>query len=189
MSRIGMAFAAIALAALVSGCGDTPHEPTGPHSAPSDARSTHNEQDLTFATDMIAHHTQAIDMAKLVPSRSTDPKMLKLAGSVEQAQTPEIEKMREWLSEWGAPTAGHGEAHPSMPGMMTSEELDALRALTGADFDRRWLEMMIRHHQGAIDMAEVELEMGHSDVAKALAQQIIDSQRAEMTQMQELLQA
>lgn len=189
MSRIRMAFTAIALAAAVGGCGGTPHEPDAPHGAPSEAQSTHNEQDITFATDMIAHHAQAIDMAKLVPSRSTEPKVLELAGAIEQAQGPEIEKMREWLKEWGAPTAGHGEAHPSMPGMMTPEEMDSLKALTGADFDRTWLGMMIRHHQGAIDMAEVELEKGRSDVAKALAQQIIDSQRAEMTQMQELLQA
>lgn len=182
MSRIRRVFAAIVLAVMVGGCGGTPHEP-------ADSQSTHNEQDVTFATDMIAHHAQAIDMAKLVPSRSTEPKVLELADNIEEAQGPEIEKMRGWLGEWGAPTAGHGGANPSMPGMMTSEEMDELGALTGADFDQMWLGMMIRHHQGAIDMAEVELEKGRSDTAKALAQQIIDGQRAEMTQLQELLQA
>ena len=141
---------------------------------------------------MIPHHAQALEMAKLVPSRSTNPKVLDLARRIEAAQEPEIRQMTGWLSAWDAPvpstTAGmdHG-GHGSMPGTMTAEQMKQLTQVRGTEFDRRWLEMMIAHHQGAVEMAKTEQGAGGSAQAKAVAKKIIDGQQAEIAEMRGLL--
>jgi uncharacterized protein (DUF305 family) len=71
-------------------------------------------------------------------------------------------------------------------GMMTDEEMRQLDTATGADFDRLWVQMMIKHHQGAVAMAKSELAQGKNTDAKALAQKIVDAQEAEITEMQAL---
>ena len=152
----------------------------------------HNAGDVTFAQQMIPHHSQALDMAKLVPSRSTNTKVLDLASRIEKAQDPEIRQMRSWLTAWGAGMPGMTqEPMPgmsgSMPGMMSDADLKQLQAAKGAEFDKMWLDMMIKHHQGAIDMAKTELTKGGNADAKALAQKIIDAQQTEITEMQGLL--
>ena len=155
----------------------------------------HNADDVMFAQQMIPHHSQALDMAKLVPSRSTNPKVLDLASRIEKAQDPEIQQMRGWLTGWGAGTSEMpGMTHDampgmggSMPGMMSDADMQKLGAAKGAEFDKMWLDMMIKHHQGAVDMAKTELQKGSNADAKALAQKIIDAQQAEITEMQGLL--
>ncbi|WP_436499684.1 DUF305 domain-containing protein [Actinokineospora sp. HUAS TT18] len=197
MKTTRLAVVVFAVAALASACGDDAmpgmqHETTTASSA-AGSQNEHNDQDITFAQDMIPHHAQAIDMAKLVATRSTNQQVVDLANQVENAQDPEIKQMRAWLGEWGAPSTApspsHGGDHGSMPGMMSSEEMTKLESLSGAEFDRVWLGMMIRHHQGAVEMAETELAKGRSDEAKALAQRIIDTQRGEIDVMQDLITA
>ncbi|QFU89683.1 DUF305 domain-containing protein [Amycolatopsis sp. YIM 10] len=206
MAGIAMA----ATGALLAGCGgnddmsDMGHTTSSaapPAAAPTGQQAAHNQQDITFAEEMIQHHTQALDMAELVPSRSSDPKVLDLATRIEKAQDPEIERMQEWLTAWGAAApatpssssdgAGHGSMpHGSgtpMPGMMTEDEMKQLEQAKGAEFDRLWLELMIKHHQGAVEMARTELGTGANADAKALAQQIIDAQQAEISEMDNLL--
>jgi uncharacterized protein (DUF305 family) len=75
----------------------------------------------------------------------------------------------------------------SMPGMMTSDDMTKLGQVKGAAFDRLWLQMMIQHHQGAVEMAKTELQQGASNEAKQLAQQIIDTQQKEIATMSQLL--
>ncbi|HET6706061.1 DUF305 domain-containing protein, partial [Amycolatopsis sp.] len=147
--------------------------------------------DVRFAQQMIAHHSQALDMAKLVPSRSTDPKVLDLATRIEKAQDPEIKQLQGWLATWGASSTPDmpGMNHGSTPGMMPAEDMAKLEAAKGTEFDRMWLDMMVEHHQGAIDMARSELGKGGSADAKALAQKIIDAQQAEITEMRGLRQS
>ncbi|WP_033288536.1 DUF305 domain-containing protein [Amycolatopsis jejuensis] len=160
--------------------------------APSAQQSAgHNNDDIAFAQQMIPHHKQALDMAKMVSSRSTDPKVAGLATRIDQAQDPEIQQMQGWLSRWGA-TTGMGDHHlpgmdPSMPGMMSDADMAKLDRLKGAEFDKAWLDLMIKHHQGAVEMAKTELAKGSNADAKALAQKIIDGQQAEITEMQGLL--
>jgi uncharacterized protein (DUF305 family) len=158
--------------------------------APSSAAQPagHNADDVMFAQQMIPHHSQALDMAKLVPSRSTNPKVLDLASRIEKAQDPEIRQMQGWLTTWGAGTSGMpGMNHESMPGMMSGDDLQKLGGAKGPEFDKMWLDMMIKHHQGAVDMARTELSKGGDADAKALAQKIIDAQQAEIAEMQGLL--
>jgi uncharacterized protein (DUF305 family) len=88
----------------------------------------------------------------------------------------------------GSSSAPPGASGTSgMPGMMSDQQMQQLNAATGTAFDRMFLQMMIQHHTGAIDMSQTELRDGQSPDAKALAQKIIDAQRAEITQMQQLL--
>lgn len=184
----------LASAVLLGACGGNDSMPGMSSSAPSsaEAEAGHNADDVTFAQQMIPHHSQALDMAKLVPSRSTNPKVLDLASRIEKAQDPEIQQMHGWLSTWSAGMPGmSSESMPgmsgSMPGMMSDADLKQLGAAKGAEFDKMWLDMMIKHHQGAIDMAKTELTKGGNADAKALAQKIIDAQQAEITEMRGLL--
>ncbi|MEU7788973.1 DUF305 domain-containing protein [Amycolatopsis sp. NPDC049159] len=188
---------AVASAAVLGACSsnDSMSGMESHSSAPAPApasgpRAGHNADDVTFARQMIPHHSQALDMAKLVPTRSTNPKVVDLAGRIEKAQDPEIKLMQGWLSTWGASATSTmpGMTSESMPGMMSADDMTKLDAANGTEFDRAWLAMMIKHHQGAVGMAEYELSKGSNPEAKALAQKIIDAQQAEITEMQSLLQ-
>ncbi|MEU6641226.1 DUF305 domain-containing protein [Saccharomonospora sp. NPDC046836] len=188
---------AITAAVLVAGCsGDTgnqahgnmPGMPTSPASAPADtARDTHNAADVTFAQQMIPHHQQAVTMADLVAERTSNQQVIDLAQQIQQAQDPEIQQLSEWLQQWGEEMPEGHSAHGDMPGMMGSGHLDELAGLRDREFDRRWLELMVEHHQGAIDMARTELAQGQGAEAKRLAQTIIDAQQAEIDTMNGML--
>ncbi|WP_280509816.1 DUF305 domain-containing protein [Nocardia farcinica] len=195
--------AVLATAALLAGCGDdsgdhdthatTASSTTAGATTGATGAAAHNDADVAFAQEMIPHHRQAVEMAALVPERSTDPRVRDLAARIQQAQDPEIATMTGWLQSWGAPVdggghAGMGHGDMSMPGMMTDEQMAQLRAARGAEFDRMWLTMMIAHHEGAVQMSRTELAQGADPAAKALAQQIIDGQQAEIDQMRRLLQ-
>lgn len=206
MIRTKPAIAVLALltsAAVLAGCGDDADdhsgEPSTPASAPAASGSAtadvatgeYNQADIRFAQEMIPHHRQAVEMAALVPDRSDDPALIDLAARVQQAQDPEITAMTGWLEAWGAAVpepGGHaGMDHGAMPGMMTEDQMAQLESATGAEFDRMWLEMMIAHHEGAVRMARTELAEGEFGEARAMAQEIIDTQQAEIQQMRTML--
>jgi uncharacterized protein (DUF305 family) len=153
----------------------------------------HNDADVTFAAAMIPHHGQAIEMAEMAASQASDPQVRQLASQIEAAQDPEIEQMSAWLSGWGEdvpdPSMGDmpGMNIGDMPGMMSGREMNELSAAHGSDFDRMFLQMMIQHHEGAIDMARDELDQGGNSDAQQLAQAIIDGQSAEIEAMRQLL--
>lgn len=165
----------IATGALLAGCGDNGDEA--------------NQADIAFAQEMIPHHEQAIEMAQLAPSRAEKQEVRELAEQIEAAQDPEIKTMTGWLKEWDAESSGmdHGDMGGDMPGMMTDTDMAELEKAKGAAFDRMFLEMMIKHHEGAIEMSETELKDGKHAAAKALAQEIIDAQQAEIDTMNDLL--
>jgi uncharacterized protein (DUF305 family) len=162
-----------------------------------------NDADVVFAQSMIPHHEQAVEMAgfALAPEAGASPEIVELATSIQGAQEPEIVLMQSLLESWGRPTAMpgmedmegmssdemEGMDHGGMEGMMSGEEMAALGTLTGAEFDRAWAEMMIRHHEGAIVMAQTVLESGTNPDVELLADQIIAAQQAEIDQMRALL--
>ncbi|RSM87603.1 DUF305 domain-containing protein [Kibdelosporangium aridum] len=208
MRKLLVGASAAAALALIAGCTSSGNDTgmaghgtmtTGaPTSTSAPAAATgNNADDISFAQGMIPHHAQAVEMAKLVPSRSTDQKVLDLAKRIQQAQDPEIQQLTDMLKKWGsAPTStsstpgmDHGGGHGSAGsgGMMTAEEMKQLESAKGAEFDRMWMQMMIKHHEGAIEMARTELSKGASAEAKALAQKIIDAQQAEIAEMQGLV--
>lgn len=159
-----------------------------------------NASDVTFAQGMIPHHQQAVEMAVIAldSARNAGSKVKDLATRIQGAQGPEIELMTGWLAEWGQSVDGM-EGHsmegmdmadmPGMEGMMTSEEMTGLETATGPAFDKLWLDMMIRHHQGAVAMSKTVETDGKAAVAKELAGKIISAQEAEISEMQQLLAA
>jgi uncharacterized protein (DUF305 family) len=125
--------------------------------------SRHTEADVRFMQGMIAHHAQALEMTSLVPTRSSREDIHLLAQRIEASQQHEIGLMRRWLEQRGeevpnlsAHHAHHGAGvqHELMPGMLTPDELARLASATGAEFDRLFLELMIRHHEGALLMVQ-----------------------------------
>jgi uncharacterized protein (DUF305 family) len=165
-----------------------PAKTNGGASAKSSA--VFNNVDVMFAQMMIVHHQQAVEMANLAQTRAADPKVKQLAAQIKAEQAPEIATMKRWLAAWGQPTAmpGMPSGMPSgMPGMMSSADMAKLAAATGKNFDKQFLQMMIAHHKGAIQMARSELARGANPDAKALAAHIIKSQQAEIGTMQKML--
>ena len=156
------------------------------------ATGAFNDADVTFAQGMIPHHEQAIEMSDIAldPTVGASAEVGALATRIKAGQDPEITLMTGWLSAWGQPvtmdiTEGHDMS--SMEGMMSVEEMDALGALTGTEFDKAWLAMMIRHHQGAIAMALTVKANGSNPDLLALADQVIAAQQGEIAEMEALL--
>ena len=159
-------------------------------SACGSSDSTENA-DVMFAQMMIPHHEQAIELADLAlnPAAGASEAVRELATQIKDAQDPEIAFMKNWLSEQNEPlVADDGVDHSSMmSGMLTIEELDALRTLTGAEFDQAWIAGMIAHHEGAIDMAETVQKDGSDDEIAELAAAIVAGQSAEIATLKALL--
>jgi len=153
----------------------------------------HNADDIAFATNMIPHHEQAIELSVLVPDRSGNPQLRTLATAIAAAQGPEIDTMKGFLAQWDAGTeqadAGHAGHGTAMQGMVDDATMTRLGRLRGPAFDNLWLESMISHHQGAIEMAKAEIANGESANAVALARTIVEVQQAEIGQMKQMLAA
>ncbi|MBD0838735.1 DUF305 domain-containing protein [Streptomyces sp. TRM68416] len=157
----------------------------------------HNDQDVSFAQDMIPHHQQAVQMAKMAKGRASSAEVEDLASRIEKAQDPEIETMSGWLESWGEDvpsgmpgmdhSGGHGGDSSGMPGMMDAKDMDKLMAASGKGFDTMFLTMMVEHHEGAVEMATTEQEKGQYGPAKKLAGDIITVQNAEIEEMNKLL--
>jgi uncharacterized protein (DUF305 family) len=204
--------AAVPTAVLLSSCSSPASDEHATHqqgssssqSSPAAQPAGFNDQDVDFATNMIPHHQQAIEMAAMVPDRSTNPAVLKLASDISAAQGPEIETLKVFLVQWkqGADTPqdtptpddpnahqGHGGMDPSMnmQGMVDAAAIANLASLKGPEFDKLWMQSMISHHEGAIEMANAEIAGGANVDAKTLAQQIVTAQQGEITQMKQML--
>jgi uncharacterized protein (DUF305 family) len=151
------------------------------------ARTDYNDADVTFLQMMYPHHAQAVEMARLVPGRSHNQQVVALAANIEKAQAPEMEQIAALLQSFGKPAPTDSGQTDGMPGMMTGDQMNTLKALSGKDFDRMWLQMMIDHHSGAVTMSNTELAAGTNPDAKSLAQKIIANQQAEINQMQGML--
>ncbi|GAB3930239.1 DUF305 domain-containing protein [Kribbella albertanoniae] len=165
------------------------HETMAPTTAATmTAPVDHNDSDVEFATGMIPHHRQAVEMADMALKQAKSASVKQLATAIKAAQDPEIQQMSGWLTGWGKPVPSPGMSH-SMPGggMMTEQEMTDLGKASGAAFDRMWVQMMIKHHQGAVAMAKTEQSSGESAKAIELAKKIEAAQNAEIATMQKLL--
>ncbi|MGH9143403.1 MAG: DUF305 domain-containing protein, partial [Vicinamibacterales bacterium] len=120
------------------------------------SRVQYTGADIKFMQGMIGHHAQAVEMVALVPSRTASDDVRKLALRIDVSQQDEMKMMREWLLARGQqipdPRAHHMMGTTLMPGMLTAEAMTQLAAATGPEFDRLFLEGMIKHHGGAITM-------------------------------------
>ena len=186
-----LAAGAAVLALGLGACGDeaATDEPLAVQTASNG--EVFNEADVRFATDMVPHHAQAIEMVTLTQGRPLDPEVQQLADAIREAQAPEVETMVDWLTAWDQEVpetdldhanAGHGEGgHEG--------DADALASASDAEFQDLWLEMMIEHHTGALEMAQAEQRDGEHAGAVELAGSIIETQQAEIDEMTALLEA
>jgi len=161
------------------------------------AKTAYSPADVQFMQDMIPHHHQAIEMSVLVAERTNNPDVIDAAGRIQSSQGDEIEFMQQWLAERGEdapdPTAHH-HMHTShtMAGMASPEQMAELAASSGTDFDRLFLELMIRHHDGAVKMVEELMEQpgaAYDPVLFEFTSDITNDQAAEIERMNGLLTA
>ncbi|MCJ0950202.1 DUF305 domain-containing protein (plasmid) [Rhodococcus erythropolis] len=197
------------------GTTSTPMSMSVESSSSADA-STHNQADVTFAEQMIPHHSQAVEMSDMLLSKEgIDPRVTALAEQIKAAQGPEIEQLQAWLTSWGQsssssgmnmPTTSHSMegmtpstsmnmpmpsesmgTMPGMEGMMSADDMTALQNAQGTDAAKLFLTQMIDHHRGAVAMAQTEVDSGQYPEAISMAQTIISTQNEEITTMEGIL--
>jgi uncharacterized protein (DUF305 family) len=160
------------------------------------AATTYARADVTFLQHMIVHHQQAVEMSVLVKDRTNTPEIVAIAGRIESSQADEIAFMKGWLAERGEPLEdpamkGHGaHMHHMMAGMASPEQMKALAAAKGAEFDRQFLTLMIAHHEGAIEMVDELLDADGSAADPVLFRFVGDiesEQTGEIERMDTLL--
>lgn len=151
-----------------------------------------DEADVEFVQGMIPHHEGAIEMAELVEARTDRQELVDLADEIIAVQDAEIGQLRAMLDRMGADEMAMDDDMADMDhgdmGMMDEAEMEELRDLEGDEFDRRFLEAMIVHHDGAIDMAERVLAEGQDAEVAGLAEAVIAAQEAEIDQMRTWLE-
>ncbi|SEM01573.1 Uncharacterized conserved protein, DUF305 family [Blastococcus sp. DSM 46786] len=176
---------------VLAGCSEGSGESSAAGSSDAEnsvsEEATFNDADVAFAQGMIPHHEGALTMAEIAVERATDPRVVDLANRIEAGQDPEIDLLTGWLEEWGEPIESGGmggmdHGSDDMGGMDMDQMPDA-----GPDFDRMWLQSMIEHHKGAVEMAQTELEDGRDAEALELAQLISETQMQEIAEMDALL--
>jgi uncharacterized protein (DUF305 family) len=175
------------------------------------SRSRFTEGDVRFMQHMIVHHAQAVDMVDLMDGRGENASVRRLGERISRSQAAEMDLMRAWLVQRGQPVEdehlhhGHGhhghhahgsghEADPGdvavMPGMLTPNQMAALEAASGREFDRLFLEGMILHHEGALDMVEAllaEPDAAEDPLLSDFLSSVVADQTAEILRMQSLL--
>lgn len=188
-----MRAAGLLLSVATAACGGaTAQAQATPQPAPR-----HGAADVRFVTGMIGHHAQALEMVALVRERATRGDVRLMAERVEVSQRDEIAMMERWLRARGEPLpsadsahAHHGGGHAQMPGMLTAGEMQRLGAAAGAEFDRLFLELMIRHHEGALAMvAELFGTRGGGQESEVfhIASEVDADQRMEIDRMRTML--
>jgi uncharacterized protein (DUF305 family) len=180
--RIAVLLAGMVVTAVLSSCGESSPVPDAPS-------FEHNTADVTFAQRMIPHHQQALDMAAMVPSRTTNHKLVVMAKDIALDQQAQIDTLQELLERWGEPAAPDHAGHDGMgmDGMVDAATMEELPTLKGADFDDLWLRSMISHHEGAVAMAEPEIAQGKNPTAVKMAKIIVKWQQFEIGQMHAML--
>ncbi|KQY80453.1 DUF305 domain-containing protein [Brevundimonas sp. Root1423] len=177
-----------------------------PGEAVAMSRSTFTAADVAFMQHMIAHHAQAVEMVGLLETRGANPGVRLIGRRIALSQTAEMDLMRDWLSGRGQPLempgmSGHDHsAHaghsmpasdtPLMAGMLSPAQMQALAAASGPSFDRLFLQGMIQHHQGALDMVDGLLAnpgAGEDPMLSEFTASVVADQSAEILRMQSLL--
>jgi uncharacterized protein (DUF305 family) len=155
-----------------------------------------NEADANFVRMMIPHHHQALVLSRLTPDRTANTELLALAARIDVEQTVEIATMQQWQVFYGFdetdPESAYGmvmqdPAMIEMMGMATQAELDQLETLSGGAFDQLFLQLMIDHHQGAVDMCVQVMTNGQEPVLQSMANEMLTTQSTQIFQMQAML--
>ncbi len=162
----------------------------GSSASSSSAASAHNDQDVMFAQMMLPHHEQAVEMSDVLLAKGdgVDPDVATLAKQIKAEQGPEITQLTSCLQGWGEHTESErpGSGH-SMSGMMSDSDMTDLDQASAKDAGKLFLQQMLQHHEGAVDMARSEVDKGKNTDAVAMAKSIVSSQTEQITQMNDML--
>ena len=146
--------------------------------------------EVAFARDMAAHHAQAVEMALIIRDRSSNDELRQFALDITLTQQAQIGQMQGWLAAWSQPLSsaqppmnGQGE----MMGMATQQQVNDLRTLTAAQAEVLFLQLMIRHHQGGVAMAQDVLHQTRRPEVARLTTAIVEGQQSEIAHMEQLL--
>jgi uncharacterized protein (DUF305 family) len=191
LATLGLAGTLALAGCAAAGAGDADHSSMGHGDAAASDTALPagvNDADVAFASGMIMHHQQAIEMSDLVLAKDgLDAEVGALAERITAAQQPEIDRMQGWLDDWGRAVAGDDMAGMDHGGMMSADDLAALEAASGADAGPLFLEQMIAHHEGAVAMAERVLAEGEDARVRALAEAVVADQGEEIAEMRAML--
>lgn len=183
--KILVIVAIVGSAIALSACSTTSN--AGTTGSSSTASAVFNKADVSFATDMAAHHQQAVEMSQMLLDKSDiDPRVVTLAQAITDAQGPEIKQMKSWLSDWGQKSG-------SMTGMdmsgtlMSDSDMNDLKNSTGPAASKLFLTQMTVHHTSALVMAKTEVDSGKNAGAVKLAKTIISTQTTEISTMSDIL--
>ncbi|SEN81838.1 DUF305 domain-containing protein [Cryobacterium sp. TMT1-3] len=186
-------YAAVALAAtltLSSCAGGSPATDSANPSA-SQTTAAFNSADVTFAQMMIPHHEQAVQMSDdLLAKDGIEQSVIDIATEIKAAQEPEIAQLKDWLAAWGedeSSMSGMDGMGGGSDGMMSDNDMMALQDASGVEASTLFLEQMTVHHEGAVAMAQLEIDDGENADAQAMAATIVKTQTAEIAVMAELL--
>jgi uncharacterized protein (DUF305 family) len=155
------------------------------HGSSSSKNANYTGADIMFLQMMIPHHQQAIDISNLAMKSSQDAELIELAKIIARDQAAEIKQMKAWLVDAGA-SEDMGHSMDGMGGMLSDEELTALSAATGKEFDVLWLKGMTEHHDGAIHMTQMIEDAQNADI-KAFGIKVIKDQSEQIDQMKKML--
>lgn len=187
----GVALAAVATGGLLAGCGASTGPATGPvaaGAAPVASQERHNQDDVVFLQNMLTHHLQTSTISDLAHTKATSLRVKTIAQRIKAAQDQQITRIHNMLDAWGAPDSGSSNGgHGEVPGMLTDDQIHQLKAATDNDFDQLFLQLMIDHQQGAVQMSQTEVAQGSDPQALRLAHDTIFDQQSEISQMQKLL--
>jgi uncharacterized protein (DUF305 family) len=183
MHRVATTLLSVLVVLGLSGCGqdDAPAQPRPDRAF--------NQADVAFAVAMQSHHQQAFTAAEMAREQAAMQELSRLAEEVVAARGPEIDLMAGWLRRWakqGGELPGHGD-EPHVEGMLTPQDMSRLESAAGAEFDRLWLRMMIKHRRGAVEMAREHGEAGRHPGAQSLATDVVRTQTREIREMRRLL--
>lgn len=189
MSRTGL-LAALAVAALISGCGgqqSTPAESAGATSGTATLTPGVNATDRAFAYGMLAQRPQIDQLVQLARTNSGNPSMVAMADTLAVSEQQQSETINALLVQWTDGEEGGQGPPPAGPTLFDRGAVERLGSLQGPEFDKLWLQVMLNHHQAVMTMASSEIREGEDINAKTLAQAIITTRQEEIVHMQQLM--
>jgi uncharacterized protein (DUF305 family) len=172
--------------ATLASCDDRSVSQATKTSSVSPQVADHNHRDVIFAHAMLTNNNQAISLAMMAPTNSTDVRLTAIASQMVTGLQTENQALTAWLAQWGDDPHVDSSMPHDRPGMADLATVNQLQSLRGPQFDQLWLDTMVVHHQGAIEIAQLETAHGSNNDAVAMAKSMIGSRQAEIDKIKQI---
>jgi uncharacterized protein (DUF305 family) len=184
------AVATVALAALLAGCSDPgagADRPVPSAQPPAQSPAVFEQADVTFAAQLVSQHQQGVDLASSADSRAVNTALKTWAKRFVETHEPEIAQASELLESWGQRPPEDPGLDGDRPGKVTNADVGGLAALSGTAYDKRFVELMIRHHESVLETASQQTAAGKNPRARELAGKLTLSQQNEIAELKKLV--